>query len=104
MNREKFLQLIDETSLKSRYFKIFRDGRPDAIYGNCTIEIIDSGKSIERIISRLETEEDMEWRYSYCDIFPKLKPNGKYHLLWDIGSPFYSVRKNGLYEVDRHFD
>lgn len=104
LSREEFLQLVDKTSLKSRYFKVFRDGHPDIIYNNCTVEIIDSGKSIEKIIARLEDEHDMEWRFAYCDTFPRLKPNGKYHLLWDVGSYFYSVRKNGLYEVDRHFD
>ena len=104
MTAKEFLKIVDETSLKSRYFEVFSDGRHDIIYGNCTVEIIDSGKSIEKIVNRLETEFGMEWRWAEYEPFPKLKPKGRYWLVWDVGSYFYSVRRNVHYEVSNQFN
>lgn len=102
---EKHLEII--SNLKpikpSRYYCLENDGSHRDMYGLYEIALTASGAEITRIISALEENLDMEWRFADCDIFPTLKQRGKYTLR--INSEyFYSVCRNGHYEVDGHFE
>ena len=86
----------------SRYYRLENDGARKDMYGHREITLTASGSEITQILSALESDLDMEWRFAYCDTFPTLKQRGKYTLRID-NEYFYSVRKNFHYEVDKNF-
>ena len=86
----------------SRYYRLENDGSHRDMYGHSEITLTASGSEITRILSALESDLDMEWRFAYCDIFPTLRPRGKYTLRID-NEYFYSVCRDHHYEVDGHF-
>lgn len=86
----------------SRYYCLENDGSHKDMYGHHEITLTASGAEIMKILSTLESDLDMEWRFAYCDIFSTLKQRGKYTLRID-NEYFYSVRKNYHYEVDGHY-
>ena len=90
-------------SKPSRYYRLENDGSRRDMYGHREIALTASGAEITRILSALESDLDMEWRFAYCDTFPTLRPRGKYTLRID-NSFTYSVRKNFHYEVDGHYE
>lgn len=89
-------------SKPSRYYCLENDGSRKDMYGHREITLTASGSEISRILSALESNLNMEWRFAYCDTFPTLRPRGKYTLRIDNGY-FYSVCRNYLYEVDGHY-
>lgn len=90
-------------SKPSRYYRLNNDGSYCDMYGEREIELNASGAEITRILSVLESDLDMEWRFSHLTTFPTLKPRGKYTLR--INDDFrYSVCRNYLYEVDGRFE
>lgn len=86
----------------SRYYCLENDGSHHDMYGHREITLTASGAEITRILSALESDLDMEWRFAYCDTFPTLRPRGKYTLRID-NEYFYSVCRDHLMEVDGHF-
>lgn len=86
----------------SRYYCLKNDGSRRDMYGHSEITLTASGAEIMQILSALESDLGMEWRFAYCDTFPTLKPRGKYTLRID-NEYFYSVRCNYYYEVDKNF-
>ena len=87
----------------SRYYRLENDGSRRDMYGHREITLTASGSEITQILSVLESDLDMEWRFAYCDTFPTLRPRGKYTLRID-NEYFYSVCKNFHYEVDSNFE
>lgn len=87
----------------SRYYRLENDGTRKDMYGHREVTLTASGAEITQILSVLESELDMEWRFAYCDTFPTLRPRGKYTLRID-NEYFYSVCKNFHYEVDGHYE
>lgn len=86
----------------SRYYCLENDGKNHDMYGHREITLTASGSEITQILSALESDLGMEWRFAYCDTFPTLKPRGKYTLRID-NEYFYSVRRDYHYEVDKNF-
>lgn len=87
----------------SRYYCLKNDGSHRDMYGHSEITLTASGAEIMQILSALESDLGMEWRFAYCDTFPALRPRGKYTLRID-NSFTYSVCKNFHYEVDGHYE
>ena len=98
------LEIINslKPSKPSRYYRLENDGSRRDMYGHREIALTASGAEITRILSALESNLDMEWRFADCDTFPTRRPRGKYTLRID-SEYFYSVRRNYLYEVDGHY-
>ena len=87
----------------SKYYHLENDGSHRDIYCHYEITLTASGSEITQILSVLESDLDMEWKFAYCDTFPTLRPRGKYTLRID-NEYFYSVCKNFHYEVDSNFE
>lgn len=82
----------------SRYYCLENDGMRPNFYGQHEIELTASGSEIMQIVSALESELCMEWILADYEVFPKLKPRGKYTLR--INNEYtYSVCRKYLYEV-----
>lgn len=99
------LAIIDNCKLTkpSRYYRLENDGTRRDMYNHAEITLTASGSEITQILSVLESDLDMEWRFAYCDTFPTLRPRGKYTLRID-NEYFYSVCRNFHYEVDGHYE
>lgn len=87
----------------SRYYRLNNDGTHRDFYGGYEIELTASGSEIMSIVSALESQLDMKWRFSHLTIFPILRPRGKYVLRIN-DDYYYSVCRNYLYEVDGRFE